>query len=161
MENKPIKRNINMVELSKDHHAGLLFCWKVKEGLKRNIELYRIREYVNYFWQNHLKTHFREEESLLFNRIDDALSSQGKTEHRVLLERLHRLNYYENEKGSEYLEFAELLTSHIRFEERILFPHLEKVLPQSALASVGEYLISQHPVPFKDDFPDEFWADKK
>ena len=162
MENKPIKRSQPMVELSKDHHAGLLFSWKVKEGLKRNVELPRIKKYINYFWQHHLKQHFQEEEALLFNRIDaDALSQQGKNEHQMLQKHIGRLNHDENGENDNYLEFAELLIKHIRFEERILLPHLEQTLPESALKSVEAYLTQQHPVPFKDNYPDEFWTDKK
>jgi hemerythrin-like domain-containing protein len=161
MKNKPIKRNAEMVELSKDHHAGLLFCWKVKEGLKKDIELYRIKKYVNYFWNQHLKQHFQEEEALLFNRIDDSLSRQGIAEHQMLVNRINQLNHHENEKKDEYAAFTELLTSHIRFEERVLFPHLEANLSDSALRNIGEYLVKQHPAPFKDNYPDEFWTDKK
>jgi hemerythrin-like domain-containing protein len=160
--NKPIKRSQHMVELSKDHHAGLLFSWKIKEGLKRDVELSRIKKYVNYFWEHHLKLHFQEEEALLFNRIDqDALSRQGKNEHQMLQNRFNRLNHNENAVKDEYFEFAELLIKHIRFEERILLPHLEQALPLSALKSVEAYLTQQHPVPFKDNYPDEFWIDKK
>jgi len=162
MENKPIKRSQHMVELSKDHHAGLLFSWKVKEGLKKGVELSRIKKYVDYFWEHHLKAHFEEEEALLFNRInEDTLSQQGKNEHQILQNRISRLNYNENAVKDEYFELAELLIKHIRFEERILLPHLEQILPLSALKSVEAYLTQKHPVPFKDNYPDEFWSDKK
>ena len=30
---KPLKRNPNLVPLSREHHYGLLFCWKLKQGL--------------------------------------------------------------------------------------------------------------------------------
>jgi hemerythrin-like domain-containing protein len=157
MDQKPIKRSKHIVALSKDHHAGLLFSWKIKEGLKRNIELYRIKKYINYFWDHHLKAHFAEEEALLFNQIDDELCEQGKQEHLILVTRLNRLNYYENEDPEEYTLFAELLIKHIRFEERILFPHLETILPLSVLINAGEILDQQHPTPIKDNYADEFW----
>ncbi|MFB9843796.1 hemerythrin domain-containing protein [Mucilaginibacter ginsenosidivorans] len=162
MKNKPIKRSPHMVELSKDHHAGLLFSWKVKEGLKRGAELPRIKMYVDYFWAHHLKVHFQEEEVLLFNRIEgDTLSQQGRNEHQAIQNRINRLNSNENAAKDEYHELAELLIKHIRFEERILFPHLEQILPSSALTSVEAYLTQQHPVPFKDNYADEFWIEKK
>jgi hemerythrin-like domain-containing protein len=162
MENKPIKRSQHMVELSKDHHAGLLFSWKVKEGLKKDVELSRIQKYVEYFWKHHLKGHFEEEEALLFNRINgDPLSQQGRNEHTMLQNRIDGLNHNENAAKDEYFELAELLIKHIRFEERILLPHLEQVLPLSALKSVEAYLTKKHPVPFKDNYADEFWMDKK
>lgn len=161
MTTQPIKRSKHLLTLSKDHHAGLLFCWKIKEGLKRNIELYRIRKYINFFWEHHLKEHFQEEETLLFVQIDDPLCQQGKTEHLMLKNRLQQLNYYENEAAEEYVLFAELLIKHIRFEERVLFPHLEAVLPLSVLSNIGEVLAQQNPAPFIEEYPDEFWISKK
>jgi hemerythrin-like domain-containing protein len=158
MENKPIKRHKHMIALSHDHHAGLLFCWKIKEGLRKDIPLHKILKYINFFWAGHLKEHFGEEEALLFNRLDDNLTRQGISEHLMLGARLDHLNHYENENAAEYLSFAELLIKHIRFEERTLFPHLERQLPESALQAVGEYFSRKHPTAFNDDFPDEFWS---
>lgn len=157
-KNRPIRRSENIIALSRDHHAGLLFCWKIREGLRKDIPLAKILKYMNFFWEQHLKEHFREEEALLFNRLDDALSRQGKTEHLMLERRLHQLNSYGNEDASEFSSFADLLTRHIRFEERVLFPHLENTLPESVLASVGRYLSEQHTEPFTESYPDEFWA---
>ena len=158
MENKPVKRSKYIIALSRDHHAGLLFCWKIKEGLRKNIPLDKILKYINFFWTAHLKEHFQEEEVLLFNRLDDELSRQAKSEHRILAGRLYRLNHDEHQIASDYLSFAELLTEHIRFEERTLFPHLETGLPESALKSVGDFLAGKHMAVFVDNYPDEFWS---
>ena len=108
-----------------------------------------------------MKEHFREEETLLFVQIDDPLCQQGKTEHLMLENRLQQLNYYENETEEEYVLFAELLIKHIRFEERILFPHLEAVLPSPVLSNIGEVLAHQNPEPFLEEYRDEFWISKK
>jgi len=48
------------------------------------------------------------------------------------------------------------MISHIRFEERVLFPHLEKELPVSTLEKVGAYLEQQHQSPFTEEFADTF-----
>ena len=157
MENKPVKRSKYIMELSRDHHLGLLFCWKIKEGVKRNIEPRRIKKYVDYFWEHHLKAHFGEEETLLFNRIDDPLCSQAKTEHQLLINRLNELNT----ERHEYVGFAELLIKHIRFEEREVFPHLETALSLTILEGAYAFLSQQHSAPFKDVYPDEFWVHKK
>ena len=149
-----------MVAFSKDHHLGLLFCWKIKEGLKRNVQLYRIKKYVNYFWTHHLQEHFREEERLLFNRVEDKLCTQAKADHQILINRLNGINYYETEEVGEYGVFAELLIKHIRFEEREVFPHLETLLPLALLNEVSEFFDQQPPNQFKDNYPDEFWAEK-
>lgn len=157
MENKPIKRSEYIISLSRDHHAGLLFGWKIKEGLRKQVPLPKILKYINFFWDGHLKDHFREEEALLFDRLDDELSRQGKSEHLMLERQLQHLNHDGHEAAADYLSFAELLTKHIRFEERTLFPHLEASLPKEVLKQVGEFLNAQHGAPFIDNYPDEFW----
>jgi len=161
MENKPIKRNQHIVPLSQDHHSGLLFCWKIKEGLKKGVDFFRIKQYINFYWKHHLKEHFLEEEELLFNQRDDELTRCGKDDHLKLIERIGRINNFEETNKEDYLSFAELMIEHIRFEERMLFPHLEIELPLTTLASAGAYLSRQHLPSVKDDYPDEFWVEKK
>ncbi|MBS1527131.1 MAG: hemerythrin domain-containing protein [Bacteroidetes bacterium] len=157
MKQQPIKRSETIIALSRDHHTSLLFCWKIKEGLKKNVPLDNILQYINFFWTQHLKEHFKEEEALLFSRLDDAMARRGKSEHLMLERYINRLKHNTNDARG-YLEFADLLIKHIRFEERELFPHLEAVLPEATLKQVGDYLVSRHPVPKTDDYRDEFWS---
>jgi hemerythrin-like domain-containing protein len=158
-DKKPIKRSEHIVTLSRDHHAGLLFCWKIKEGLKKEIDFLRINKYVKFFWEQHLKEHFREEEALLFDQVDNDLTKQGKEEHKLLNEWFNRIISDNLKDPQEYLSFTELLINHIRFEERVLFPYLEAQLPASTLLAIGTYL-EQHHVSFNDDYADEFWLKK-
>ena len=159
MEKKPVKRSEYIVELSRDHHAGLLFSWKIREGIKRKVSADRLLKYLNFFWKGHLNAHFREEEALLFNRSDDPFSQQAKTEHQQLEARLHQLNAANKKDITEFSGFAAALVEHIRFEERQCFPYYETHLSVTVLGSVSKYLKEQHPTPFKDDYPDEFWTD--
>lgn len=158
MENKPIKRSKYLVEFSKDHHTSLLFCWKIREGLKKNIALLRIIKYINFFWEKHLKEHFSEEEELLFNLVEDPLCEQGKSEHLLLAEQLNWLNQDKKEAKGSYVLFEELLNKHIRFEERVLFPYLEKILPVPVLDNALEQLLVKHITTYQDNYPDEFWT---
>ena len=66
MNKKPIKRNENILKLSKEHHFSLLFCWKIRHGLKTQTDCSRIIKYVQYFKTNFLLPHFSEEEIFLF-----------------------------------------------------------------------------------------------
>lgn len=158
IKNSPIKRSPHIVPLSQDHHSGLLFCWKIKEGLKKGTDLFRIKKYINFYWEHHLKEHFLEEEELLFNQLDNDLTRQGKDEHLMLIEWISRINNYKGVNSQDYLSFAELMIKHIRFEERVLFPHLETELPTAMLVSAGAYLNQHHLKSFKDDYSDEFWV---
>ena len=157
MPEKPIKRNENLITLSKDHHFGLLFCWKIRQGLKAEIELDRIRKYINYFWEFHLKQHFIEEETILFNQVKDRLCEDGFNQHKEIRNLITRLKVSTKEDETAYALLASLVDKHIRFEERILFPYLESVLPVEKLAYIGTQLKKIHVAPKADIYPDEFW----
>ena len=53
-----MKRDKNIVPLSQDHHFGLLSGWKIKQGIKKNISYERIKNYINYHWDNSQSFHF-------------------------------------------------------------------------------------------------------
>jgi len=159
MITKPLKRNKNILILSREHHLGLLFCWKIRQGIKKNIELERIKKYVRYFWNNHLHKHFEEEEEHLFLKVMDDKCTKAIKQHQEL--RLQFKQMAEANVAINYdqlSELAESLDVHIRFEERELFPHLEKTIPEYELRQIGILLKHSHRVIFKDNFPDEFWA---
>src|SRR5215218_10593987 len=62
---KPIKRSTQLAPLSREHHEGLLFVWKIRQGLAKNIEPARMVAFIQWFWQQHLKAHFKKEELVL------------------------------------------------------------------------------------------------
>lgn len=43
-----LKRNENLKVLSREHHYGLLFSWKIREGLQKSIPTERMRPFVEY-----------------------------------------------------------------------------------------------------------------
>ena len=156
MEIKPIKRNVNIVKLSRDHHASLLFCWKIRQGIKYHIEFDRIINYVEYFWNNHLQEHFKEEEKFLFKTFIDENVERAIDEHQKIKELIRRLPTEIADKRNELLsELAETVNQHVRFEERILFPHLEKKLSGEQLEIIGTQ-INDEPLP--DNYQDNFWT---
>jgi len=149
-----MKRHESIVPLSRDHHHGLLCCWKIRQGIKKDIAAERIGAYIRYFWNLHLKTHFEEEEQLLF-LVQDPLCAQAVAEHRMLsaLEE----SIAANPATGDLEAFAGLLDRHIRFEEWVLFPHLERTLPAEKLAAIGAVLQAAHTTPVQDDYADSFW----
>lgn len=149
-----MKRNENIILLSHDHHFGLLCCWKIRQGLKKEVELSRIQKYVDYFWNQHLKEHFKEEEEILFLYLKDEFSIRVAKEHQdleVLFNEILRNFSIQNLEA-----FANLLDNHIRFEERQWFPHLEENLTKNQLLEIGKALAEIHSDE-KDQFADEFW----
>ena len=160
-DNKPIKRSPQLLLLSREHHAGLQCAWKIRQGLKAGVDTDRIREYIRYFWENHLTAHFRSEEELLYNTSDNELCKQALLEHAEMRKLITRINEDVHKDVQLYGQFADNIEAHIRMEERQLFPLLESILPADKLAEIGTALAEGHEPLFKDEYLDEFWVNNK
>lgn len=151
-----MRRDENIIPLSRDHHSGLLCCWKIRQGLKTNVDLERIQPYVIYFWKTHLQKHFYEEENILFVLKDDAFCEKAIKEHREIEQSINEIA--ENRVNKSVLEYlADLLEQHIRYEERELFPYLEQKLTVDQLSNIGVELSRLHETANPDDYKDAFW----
>lgn len=157
---KPIKRHPAIVEFSRDHHFALLLVWKIKEGLKKSIEISRISKYVVHFYDTNLIHHFIEEETMLFNKINisDPLILKTESEHddmRNLIEALRN-----NPDDLKPLEsFSAMLEKHVRFEERELFNYLQENISDEVLAEI-ESGIESRAYRTDDNWNDLFWEIK-
>lgn len=153
MEKKsPLKRHPALRHLSHDHHHGLLLCWKIRQGFKLGIELKRIRVYCEWFWENYLQAHFEEEEKVIFPvlAMEDPMIKQAVSEHK----RLRKLfsNWGNPEKTLGQIE--EELEKHIRFEERVLFPEVQKTATAEQLEAIAAHGDREK---FKENEADLFW----
>src|SRR5690606_3210653 len=63
MAHTPIKRHKALQGVSREHHHGLLLCWKIRTGLAKNISPDRIKTYVDWFFDVYLRPHFELEEN--------------------------------------------------------------------------------------------------
>ena len=150
----PIKRSEQLAPLSRDHHEGLLLSWKIKQGLKNGADLQTIQEFIKWFWQNHLEEHFREEEETLA----PCLSKENELIRRMFEEHQTIKKFVNSDEAPNAIsltQFADLLNDHIRFEERVLFPFIEKTVSVEELQSIYEQLEKDH----KDCgvWANEFW----
>jgi hemerythrin-like domain-containing protein len=161
MEKKPIKRNENISKLSKDHHFTLLFCWKIRQGLKFEVEPGEIKDYIQYFWRQFMQPHFAEEETILFAQIKNAEVQRALNEHKQIAEQIKALDNNTHNSTEQISMLAEMVDNHVRYEERQLFPHLEKILTAEQLDNIGRQLAVHHNPELKDDFANEFWLRKK
>ena len=159
MKNKPIKRHVNLLKLSRDHHAGLLFCWKLRQGVKYHIETDRLIKYVKYFWDHHFSGHFKEEEEILFDPLKDLEVEKALADHQKIKTFVEKIGVSGMEReGDNFLELTDTIDDHIRFEERVLFPHLQEALSDEQLEKIGDQLVHE---PFVDNYEDEFWVKSK
>lgn len=150
---KPLKRHKALQPFSREHHHGLLLSWKIRSGFNKNIDIGRIKTYTDWFFENQLIPHFEMEETHIFPLLgeDHELIKRALAEHR----RLKRL-FTDTENIERNLHnIEEELEQHIRFEERTLFPEIQKNATEEELALI-EDVHDDHS--FQDNLSDEFWV---
>src|SRR3569833_3853637 len=82
----PIKRSKELVSLSKEHHDGLLLCWKINSGLKKGNDPARNARYIVFFYVSDLCRHFIEEEKFIFPLLPagNSLRTTAEEQHKML-----------------------------------------------------------------------------
>ena len=162
-EIKPLKRSKELAPLSREHHDGLLFAWKIKQGLANGTSCEILSNYTRWFWSNHIKPHFKDEEKVLVKFLpeDNALVKQMFKEHAQIRD---LVNYLDKEPDSSSLQFlAEFINNHIRFEERELFAYAEQTLTPAQLNEIYKDLPNDSHCetdPIAIGWKDEFWVKK-
>lgn len=156
--NKPIKRNKNIVKISQEHHGSLLFCWKIRAGLKKEIHPQRLKDYVAYFSREHMLPHFAEEERTLFMPVRDEMVNRALDEHIQILQLVQQVNDLSGNDVLPVLKtLADTVDDHVRYEERELFPYLEEVLTDEQLEQIGKLIQEEFADELEDCYHDEFW----
>jgi len=150
--NAPIKRSEVLRPLSHEHHHGLLLCWKIKTGIKKNIEAARIKKYADWFYSSHLLPHFEMEEKFVFTILgnENELVKKAIAEHRRITELFDDTTAI----SANLSLVAEALESHIRFEERILFNEIQKAATEEQLQFIQ---VNHSDEKFADNLSDTFW----
>jgi hemerythrin-like domain-containing protein len=157
-EIKPIRRSKQLAPLSREHHDGLMYVWKIREGLRNGAAIGKLKQYTIWFWQQHIKPHFYQEEKILlpYMPANHELAIRLKKEHENIREFI--LNLDREADQATFVQLCDLLDDHIRFEERQVFSFLEQTLPADKLNDI--YLqLEQHPV-CAGIWEDEFWVKK-
>lgn len=152
-----LKRNENLLALSREHHYGLLFCWKIRQGLKKGVGVERLRPFVAHFWETHLANHFRKEEQVLFARGKNSLYESAEEEHNLIKVMVDKIVSQKSTDESAFTDLADLVEKHIRFEERSLFPSMEQSLSKEDLGKIGARLKVEDDENAEIGYSDEFW----
>ena len=153
--NTPIKRSAELSPLSREHHEGLLFAWKIRQGLQKDIEPERISKFTKWFWETDLQYHFEKEENILAPLLTERLElkEQLLREHDEIR---NLLIAAENDYSKETLQkLSDVVNNHIRFEERVLFKYIEETVSKQELEAIGNYLSEEKRN--KAVWEDEFW----
>lgn len=152
MQPKPQKRHKALQPLSREHHHGLLLSWKIRAGFSKSIDPKRMRVYADWFFEHHLIPHFELEETHIFSILepDNELVKRALAEHR----RLKRLFDERDDDTKTLSKIEEELDQHIRFEERVLFPEIQKAATEAQMRHIE---VIHQPEKFIDNESDMFW----
>ena len=135
----PIKRDIALQPLSRQHHNGLFFCLLLEKGVKNQADLVLMRDFCMYFWENDLQHHFELEETHLTGLMIHEPLRKGIN--RMIEEHRHLRSFFDHpEVLQEYSIFNQLqllLDNHIRFEERELFPLIQDIISSDEMKILG------------------------
>jgi hemerythrin-like domain-containing protein len=158
-EIKPIKRSVQLAPLSREHHEGLLFAWKIKQGIEKKASLDVMRKYALWYWKHHIKPHFFQEEKIIvpYMPAGHPMAVKMMEDHDHIRELILGLDDVADKRNLIIL--SDLLNHHIRFEERELFAYLEKELKPEQLDIIYKEL-EKHPVHCETEWKEEFWVKK-
>ena len=141
------RRHEALVPLTHDHHHALAQARRLKEVAGLESEAARrnaANDFVNFYFGRAVR-HFHEEEELFFAPLVDdpeagGLVLRAVTEHLRLhaLVRTVKRQLSGGEADNETLiKISDLLTEHVRFEEKELFPMVERLVSDNELADLA------------------------
>jgi hypothetical protein len=133
-----VKRSPALSPLSREHLAALLVAKALREASEPEPATAKALD----FWRSEGAVHFRVEEEVLLPgwALEAEVDRDGVN--RMLLEHLAiRAAVIRVSRGKASLadlhELGQMLHDHVRYEERFLFPLIEKALDDRALARLG------------------------
>ena len=116
--------------------------------LNKHAALDTMAAYVVHFWEAHLAHHFQQEEALLLPLLSKIyaadIAERMLDEHRLIRELVALASDKPDRRAQTLAELVQVMKPHIRFEERKLFPTLEKQASQESLHEIGAQLQTTH-----------------
>ncbi|MCP5269340.1 MAG: hemerythrin domain-containing protein [Zoogloeaceae bacterium] len=133
-----MKRCPALLDLSREHHGALSLAVRLRRaaesGDEAAIEAACLR--AQQVFLQELLPHFKEEEQCLLPLLEavgaNAVVARTLIEHRAMQRLIRELDLPDAEV---LLRFADLLTAHVRFEERELFERAEALVGEEKLAT--------------------------
>ena len=143
-----MKRHPSLRNLSSDHHQGLVQARRLinaagsEDDPSPSAEAENIARNFLAFWGEHTVPHFREEEEVLLPAFARYGNPSQEPVVRLLVEHVHirrlvadlQRQVDEGPPSANTMRaIGELLRAHIRHEEDVVFPLIERTVPEDAL----------------------------
>ena len=141
-----MKRAPELAPLSRDHHVALEHALRLRRASADDAAAV-VAAFLAFLVEDG-RAHFAQEETLLAPAVPaDRADLVGRMlgEHEEILRRAATLG--ERPEAGAAQELGELLSRHVRFEERELFPLLERRVPVRRLREISRDLARSRPLP--------------
>lgn len=131
-----MKRSEALKPLSREHHHALFVTKEVRDADESGAD--QARAALIGFWRDEGSLHFRIEEEVLLpgsglpGPDEDAEVSRMLSDHLAIRRRMARVEAGEGDLA-ELKDLAGFMRDHVRFEERELFPRIERELDAEEL----------------------------
>lgn len=137
-----LKRTRALMPLSHDHQHGLAVALQLRRSRNPPAD----RERLLAFFDSEGERHFRVEEQVVLGFVAEELPDTDPDvarvlrDHEELRRRVRALRRTPSPSAVDLRETGDLLNAHIRHEERVLFPRIERILDQTRLDELGRLL---------------------
>jgi hypothetical protein len=138
-----MKRASELQPLSRDHHQALIVARQLRQAAAGLATLPATVEALRIAWRGQIQPHFIEEEELLL----PAFAAVAGAEHPLIIRtlgehaalRIMVWQFLAAEEGRRERAgvLGRMLDAHVRFEERVFFPLIERELSPGALVELG------------------------
>jgi len=141
------RRHDALIPLSRDHHLALAQARRLENAAGVGDGAARTRmadDFIN-FYLGRLLRHFHEEEELFFAPLVDLEAAQDLVMravrehlqvHAAARELISQISRGESDPQT-LVRLSKMLTAHVRFEEKELFPLVEEMVPEATLAELA------------------------
>lgn len=147
-----MKRHPDLREFSDDHHQGLVYARRLQRAApaQEGGLIHTAQDFLE-FWEEDTRLHFRKEEEVLLPVLarysEELLNRESVTRMLTQHARIRGLVMELRDElagGKIRLETLQelgaLLEAHIRLEERVVFPLVEKAVSEQALKEIASGL---------------------
>lgn len=152
LKKKNKKSKLALTPLIEDHDEVVLFCERIREGLRNEIDSKRLKNYLDWFKSAYLDPHFEIEKRHVFPilGLNNVRVKRALANHR----RINRLFEEETEIHKTLHKIEEELSSYISFEERILYSEIRTLASPEQMEKIEK---GHFQMQFSDDWTDRFW----